>query len=136
MSILESLRTFLSAYNGMDLQTDLLQTVVGSHALQLTGQGVSFVDVLGRRQYQNNYVFFARENADNELDRRDNQDFIEDFREWLEDQEDAQNYPKLPGRYQIERIQVSNAMLFDIAEDCMGVYQVQIQVTMTKESVT
>lgn len=128
MTILKTLQKFISEYNGMTVLTDFEGKQSG-YALQPTGNDTYKQDVLGNKYFQNNYIFYVREIAREEEDRADNQDFLEDFSQWL----DEQNLPILPGRFVAQDMTVSNCMLMDIEEDGTGVYQVQIQLKIKKE---
>lgn len=136
MSIIKALQDYLVTYEGMDLQplaTDLPGTGVSKYALAPSGNGKTITDIVGNKTFENNYVFYAKEAAANEADRLDNYDFLEDFSNWLEEQNDADNFPVLPAGYEVESIIVSNVMLFDIDEDGTGLYQVQIKLIFTKK---
>ena len=138
MSIIKALQDYLTGYDGMELKpinqvlTDRTDERIGSYALAPSGNGRMTTDILGNKTLENNYVFYAKEAVANEVDRQDNYDFLEDFSDWLDDQNDAGNLPVLPGRYEAESLEVANAMLFDINEDGTGLYQVQIKLTITK----
>ncbi len=139
MSVINSLRTFLAGYEGMELTapifTDQLtgERTVG-YALAPAGNAKTQTDILGNKTYQRNYVFYAKAATGDEVDRQDNQDFVESFTDWLEAQDDAGNYPVLGGGKEIESVTVSNGLLFDVEEDGrVGTYQVQIQLIYTKE---
>lgn len=128
MTILRTLQAFISNYNGMTVLTDFEGKQSG-YALQPTGNDTYREDVLGNKTYLNNYIFYVREIAREEEDRASNQDFLEDFSMWL----DEQPLPELPGRFKAEDMTVSNCMLMDIESDGTGVYQVQIQLRIKKE---
>ena len=137
MSIIKSLQTFLASYPGMVLQalpvnTDHAGVNPTGYALAPSGNDKTTTDVLGNRTYRNNYVFYAKEAAADEVDRQDNYDFLEGLAEWLDDQGEAGNFPALATGYEVESINVSNVMLFDFDEDGTGLYQVQIQLTITR----
>lgn len=135
MSILSSLQAYLAAYPGMRLETvttDLTGRTTGC-ALAPAGNGKTTVDILGNRTYRNNYVFWAKEMALDEADRRENYDFLEGFCAWLEERADAEDYPVLPG-CAVEGVEVSNILLYDVDEHGAGTYQVQIQLMITKRS--
>ncbi len=139
MSVIKALRGFLAGYDGMELTepifTDQLtgEKTVG-YALAPAGNAKTETDILGNKTYQRSYVFYAKTAAGDEVDRQDNQDFIEAFTDWLEEQDDTGNYPALGGGKEIEGITVSNGLLFDVSEDGRtGTYQVQIQLIYTKE---
>ncbi len=134
--ILKALQDYLQTYEGMDLQplaTDLAGTVISKYALAPSGNGKTVTDILGNKTFENNYVFYAKEPAGDEIDRQDNYDFLEDFSDWLDEQNDASNFPVLTGGYGVESMAVSNAMLMDIDPDGTGLYQIQIKLILTKQ---
>lgn len=140
MSILKSLQTYLTQYDGMELRpinqvlTDSVDAV-GECALAPTGNSITRTDILGNKAFSNNYVFYAKESAAHEVDRADNYDFLEDFSEWIDEQNDAEHFPELPGSYKITEIVPANGMLFDIQEDGTGLYQLQIKVTIGRRKI-
>lgn len=136
MSILKALQDYLLTYEGMNLQplaTDLAGIAVSKYALAPSGNGKIVTDIAGKKTFENNYVFYAKEATANEADRQENYDFLEDFSNWLDEQNDSENFPVLPTGYEVESIQVSNAMLFDTNDDGTGLYQVQIKLRFTKK---
>ena len=134
MSIIKSVQNWLAEYDGLEFEplTDITGENPSSYALALTGTSVISVDILGNRTYQHSYHFMAREQADTEADRADTHDFLEALCEWIEQRNDADDLPKLPGEYESIGINVSNAMLMDIFDDGTGLYQVQIQINFKK----
>lgn len=128
MSILETLQNHISRYKGMEVLTEFPGKQSG-YALQPSGNDKTREDVLGNKYYTNNYVFWVKEIARDEVDRKDNQDLLEDFQEWLQEQP----LPKLPGRFSSQKLSVSNGMLMEINEDGTGTYQVQVQLVIKKE---
>lgn len=141
MSLLKTLQDYLCEYDNMDMRpvsevlTDQTGEYPSSYALAPSGNGKTSIDVLGNRSYQNSYVFYAKENSADEIDRQDNHDFLEDFSDWLEHRNDEQDFPTLPQNYEVEEIQVSNAMLFDLYEDGTALYQIQIQLIFRKRRI-
>ncbi len=138
MSIIKSLQDYLETFDGMDMQpltikTDFADEKVSSYSIAPAGNGKISTDILGNKTYQNNYVFYAREAAADEVDRQENYDFLEGFSEWLEEQNEEDNLPQLPTGYKAEELRVSNIMLFDVNEDGTGLYQVQLQLEFVKE---
>lgn len=128
MTILKTLQLFISKYDGMEILTDFPGKETG-YALSPSGNSMTKEDILGNKIYTNNYVFYVKECAIDEVDRADNQDFLEGFSMWLDDQE----LPELPGIFKAQKMTASNCFLLDIAEDGLGLYQVQIQLTIKKE---
>ena len=141
MSLLKTLQDYLCEYDNMDMRpvsevlTDQTGEYPSSYALAPSGNGKTSIDVLGNRSYQNSYVFYAKENSADEIDRQDNHDFLEDFSDWREHRNDEQDFPTLPQNYEVEEIQVSNAMLFDLYEDGTALYQIQIQLIFRKRRI-
>jgi hypothetical protein len=139
MSIIKALQDYLKTYSGMDMRpiSEVLTDQTGEHpssyALAPSGNGKTITDIVGNKTFENNYVFYAKEAAADEVDRRENYDFLESLSDWLDEQNDAGNLPALPGRYEAESLEVSNILLFDIDEDGTGLYQVQIKLTLTKK---
>lgn len=127
MSILSTLQEHISQYDGMELLTDLPGKESG-YALQPTGNNKSREDVLGNKIYTNTYIFWVKEMALDEYSRKENQDFLEDFAFWL----DEQPLPELPGRFSAESLTVANCMLMDIDDHGQGLYQIQIQLEVKK----
>ncbi len=152
MSIIKAVQDFLCTYDGMELQeveveetdsgpslkvigrvlTDRTDEGPSGYALQPTGNSRVKTDILGNKTYENDYVFYAKEAAANEIDRQDNYSFMEGLFEWLEDQDEAKNFPALPAEYKAERLIVANIILFEL-EDKAGLYQVQIKFQYRKE---
>ncbi len=134
MSVIKAVQDYLRQYNGMVLQvlTDQTGEKPSSYALAPSGNGKTTTDVVGNKTFENNYVFYAKESAANEVDRQENYDFLESLTDWLDDQNDANSLPILSGGYEAESLEVSNAMLFEIDEDGTGLYQVQIKLIITK----
>lgn len=138
MSIIKALQDYLKTYGGMEMKsisqvlTDRIDENPSSYALAPSGNGKTVTDIIGNKMFENNYVFYAKEAAADEVDRSENYDFLEDLQDWLDDQNDIGNLPVLTGRYEAESIDVTNAILFDI-EDGVGLYQVQIKLTITKK---
>ena len=79
MSIINTLREYLSEYEGLDLvMTDFLQGA-GSYAVTQSAGGSITRDILGNRTYQNSYIFLAKESGTDEVDRQDHYDFLSHF---------------------------------------------------------
>ncbi len=138
MSTIKTLQDYLKTYDGMEMKsipevlTDQARESPSSYALAPSGNGKVITDIIGNKTFENNYVFYAKEAAADEVDRQENYDFLESLSDWLDDQNDAGNLPALPGKYEAESLEVANAMLFDIDKDGVGLYQVQIKLKLTK----
>ncbi len=136
MSIIRALQTYLETYDGMEKVKDIktyMPDDKNGYALAAAGNSKVSEDILGNKIFTNQYTFLAKEMASDEVDRGGKQDFLEDFTDWLEEQNSKGNLPLLEGKYKAESLNVSNAMLFDISEDGTGLYQVQITLKIKKE---
>lgn len=134
MSILKSLQEYLEQFAGMELQTIMTDGTGNeprSYALAPSGNSKTITDIAGNRTYINNYVFYAKEYVGSEADRQDNYEFLDDFFEWIEDNNENEIFPQIPG-YQVEEISATNVLLFDVGDDGKGTYQIQIQLKLQK----
>ena len=134
MSIISALQTYLQGFDGMEMRTihtDGTESEAGTCAVAPAGNSKTETDIIGNRTYINNYVFYAREYTTSERERQENYDFLDDFFEWLEDNNDNEVFPSIPG-YDTEEISASNVILYDIEEDGRGTYQIQIQLRLKK----
>lgn len=137
MSILKSLQDYLQKFEGMEMRivsTDGTEAEPKSYAVSPAGNSKTITDIAGNRTYINNYVFYAREHTCSEADRQDNYNFLDELFEWLEENNDNEIYPEIPG-YEVEEISATNVLLFDVGEDGRGTYQIQIQLRLTKRKV-
>lgn len=139
MSIVKTLQTFIETYDGIEeiknipkVNTDKTDKEASSYALAPTGNSVTTRDVLGVVRYEHDYVFYAKEATENEINRQENYDFLEDFSAWIEEQNENDNLPVLSGKYKAESLSVSNIILFDVYDDGTGLYQVQIKLKIIK----
>ena len=105
----------------------------GGYALQPIGNSKTITDIVGNRTYINNYAFYARGYTGSEVDRQDNYEFLDDFFNWIEENEENERYPVIKG-YRVEEISATNALLFDVDVDGRGTYQLQIQLKLRKEN--
>lgn len=134
MNIIKAIQDYLKQFEKMELRpimTDGTDSTPGTVAVAPSGNSKTLEDICGNRTYINNYVFYAREYTISEKDRQDNYDFLDDFFEWLEDNNDKEIYPDIVGYY-VENISASNVMLFDVDDDGRGTYQIQIQLKLTR----
>lgn len=134
MSILKALQDWLSGYPGMQLQplTDMTKAKAPGYAIAPTGNGETVKDITGACLCRNSYVFYAKECVQDEADRSQNYDFLEGLAAWITEQSNSSAVPDLPGGFEIEDIKASNIFLMDIGQDGLGLYQIQIQLTITR----
>jgi hypothetical protein len=136
LSILKSLQDYLQGYTGIEeIQKIATYTTdeKSGYALGVSSTNKVSEDVLGNKIFLNNYLLLAKEVALDEGDRQGKQDFLEDFSDWLDEQNSKEKFPALSGKFKVIEIAVANAMLYDISEDGTGIYQVQIFLKIKKE---
>ena len=76
------------------------------------------------------YFFLTRQSAQQEIDRRENQEFLEAIEDWVDDKNFHGNYPNIPG---IESVEITNSFYMQETEGEEAVYQISIGITYTKK---
>lgn len=138
MSVIKSLQTWLEQYDGMQIRplnevlTDFTKDIPSSYAIARAGDSKTQTDIVGNRTYTQNYVFYTHESILDEVDREETHDFLESLTDWMEERAENDDYPIIPGTYSVDEINISNCLLHDVHEDGGGIYQVQIQIILTK----
>ncbi len=135
-SILKAMQEYLEACPAIDLvHLDTVAENPSDYAVTLAGNSKVSEDLAGNKTYRYNFVFYAREDTGNDIDRTVNHDFLQGFADWLEEQDEAGNYPALPANCIAEEVAVSNILLFAVDDNgSAGIYQVQLQLIYTKRS--
>lgn len=134
MSILRAVQTYLEGFCGMKFLTDQAIGEVDSIAVMPTGNGQIKRDVIGGTSYQNNYVINVCESKTDEVDRAETHDLLERLQDWIDEQSRQGNFPKLPDPFMVEEITASNGMLFEVMDNGLGLYQIQIKLTFTRRN--
>lgn len=134
MNILSSMQAWLETCPGIDLvHIDTAEERPSNYAVALAGNSKISEDLAGNKTYRYSFVFYCREYTCSDAERKDNHDFLQDFADWVEAQDDAGNYPELPAGCEPESMEVANTLLMDVDEDgSKGLYQVQLNLTYTK----
>jgi hypothetical protein len=134
MSIISAVQTFLETCPTINLvHIDRPDQKPSNYAVALAGNSKISEDVLGNKTYQYSFTFFVREYTGSDVERLDNHDFLQDFSDWIEEQDEIGNYPTLPTNCEAESMSVANMLLFDVDEDgSEGLYQVQLNLIYTK----
>lgn len=134
MSIVRALQDFFAGFDGMKLLTDHPDDATESYAIMPTGNGAIARDVIGGTAYQNTYVLYASESVQDEADRAAAHDLLERLQDWIEEQACQGRFPKLPDPFQVEELTASNGMLFDVMDNGLGLYQIQINMKFTRRN--
>ena len=102
-------------------QTDTL-------ALQRSGVenlGLKYVGEKGwYRQYQ--YILLLKANSEDDLQRLENLDWLDDLSDWIDEQNQSKNYPKLNNK-KIKEVSCANAITYETSEDgSVSTYYLQL----------
>lgn len=134
MSIVGALQDYFSQFGGMKLLTDHPDGTTESYAIMPTGNGAIARDVIGGAAYKNSYVLYACESLEDEADRAATHDLLERLQDWIEEQSYQGKSPQLPDPFQVEELTASNGMLFDVMDNGLGLYQIQINMKFTRRN--
>ena len=127
MSLIASLSAWLKEFDGGVITTDIMLMPTPARSISARSTGTAIVDVLGNREYTNNYIFRLRSLSIDEADRVENNDVIEQLTRWVYNRNDDGDYPILEYGV-VEDIKVTNAVLSTINEDGTTEYEVLLAV--------
>lgn len=113
-----------------DFDTDRLRAETESLGIykQPTNETVDYID--GSTLCTDYFYIVARQEAQEERDRVSNQEFLEQFEQWIAEQNYKSNYPQ---GYNIEEISVANSFYMQETDGEQAVYQISVGVTYRKE---
>lgn len=113
-----------------DFDTDRLRAEAESLGIykQPTNETVDYID--GSTLCTDYFYIVARQEAQAERDRVSNQEFLEQFEQWIAEQNYKSNYPQ---GYNIEEISVANSFYMQETDGEQAVYQISVGVTYRKE---
>lgn len=113
-----------------DFDTDRLRAEAESLGIykQPTNETVDYID--GSTLCTDYFYIVARQEAQEERDRVSNQEFLEQFEQWIAEQNYKSNYPQ---GYNIEEISVANSFYMQETDGEQAVYQISVGVTYRKE---
>jgi hypothetical protein len=113
-----------------DFDTDRLRAEAESLGIykQPTNETVDYID--GSTLCTDYFYIVARQEAQEERDRVSNQEFLEQFEQWIAEQNYKSNYPQ---GHNIEEISVANSFYMQETDGEQAVYQISVGVTYRKE---
>nr|DAQ90309.1 MAG TPA: Minor capsid protein from bacteriophage [Caudoviricetes sp.] len=113
-----------------DFDTDRLRAETESLGIykQPTNETVDYID--GSTLCTDYFYIVARQEAQEERDRVSNQEFLEQFEQWIAEQNYKSNYPQ---GHNIEEISVANSFYMQETDGEQAVYQISVGVTYRKE---
>lgn len=84
------------------------------------------------RQYQ--YMLLLKSESEIDEQRLTNLDWLDDFSDWLEEQNKEQNYPILDDNKIVKHVSCANALTYEESEDgAVSVYSLQLYFDIRKE---
>lgn len=76
------------------------------------------------RQYQ--YILLLKANSEDDLQRLENLDWLDDLSDWIDEQNQSKNYPKLNNK-KIKEVSCANAITYETSEDgTVSTYYLQL----------
>lgn len=110
------------------IHTEELPDQTDTLALQRSGVenlGLKYVGEKGwHRQYQ--YILLLKVNSEDDLQRLENLDWLDDLSDWIDEQNQLKNYPKLNNK-KIKEVSCANAITYETSEDgSVSTYYLQL----------
>lgn len=110
------------------IHTEELPDQTDTLALQRSGVenlGLKYVGEKGwYRQYQ--YILLLKANSEDDLQRLENLDWLDDLSDWIDEQNQSKNYPKLNNK-KIKEVSCANAITYETSEDgAVSTYYLQL----------
>lgn len=110
------------------IHTEELPDQTDTLALQRSGVenlGLKYVGEKGwYRQYQ--YILLLKANSEDDLQRLENLDWLDDLSDWIDEQNQSKNYPKLNNK-KIKEVSCANAITYETIEDgSVSTYYLQL----------
>lgn len=110
------------------IHTEELPDQTDTLALQRSGVenlGLKYVGEKGwYRQYQ--YILLLKANSEDDLQRLENLDWLDDLSDWIDEQNQSKNYPKLNNK-KIKEVSCANAITYENSEDgTVSTYYLQL----------
>jgi hypothetical protein len=134
VTLSESIKIWMKECPGLalcdDFDTDRLRAEAESLGIykQPTNETVDYID--GSTLCTDYFYIVARQEAQEERDRVSNQEFLEQFEQWIAEQNYKSNYPQ---GHKIEDISVVNSFYMQETDGEQAVYQISVGVTYRKE---
>ena len=133
MTVAGSLKTWLMTNESIelleDIDTDFLQAEAESAGTYKQPSDNVLVFIDGTKQITSYYLVLFRQASKLEAERLSNAEFMEAFENWVEDQDNAENYP---AGINCQRVAIANSYYMQEADVSTAVYQISIAITYNK----
>lgn len=110
------------------IHTEELPDATDTLALQRSGVENLRLKYVGEkgwyRQYQ--YILLLKANSEDDLQRIENLDWLDDLSDWIDEQNQSKNYPKLNNK-KVKKVSCANAITYETSEDgTVSTYYLQL----------
>lgn len=110
------------------IHTEELPDATDTLALQRSGVENLRLKYVGEkgwyRQYQ--YILLLKANSEDDLQRLENLDWLDDLSDWIDEQNQSKNYPKLNNK-KVKKVSCANAITYETSEDgTVSTYYLQL----------
>lgn len=137
MTVSKALIQWLYGYGNIQIderiETDVLAQQAISYALYKEPNAIVDIYIDGSQMRTEYYTFLARRNTQIEVERQDNNSFLEELGEWIDEKNLNGELPQLDGNKCCDDVSVSSGLYLYTNEDSQAVYALTIQIKYRKE---
>ncbi len=137
MTVAQAIKDWLYNFPKLDIDerisTELLPAEAVAYALSKSPNNIveQFVD--GSEKRTEYYTFFARQYTQIETERNSNDEFLEEFGEWVNERNFNGDLPILDNNRYCDNISVSSGFYLFETEENQGIYSFTIEIIYRKE---
>ena len=136
MTVSKALIQWLYGYGNIQIderiETDVLAQQAISYALYKEPNAIVDTYIDGSQMRTEYYTFLARRNTQIEAERQDNNLFLEELENWIDENLNGE-LPQLDGNRYCDEVSVSSGLYLYTNEDSQAVYALTIQIKYRKE---
>mgnify|MGYP004514797199 FL=1 len=137
MTVSKALIQWLYGYGNIQIderiETDVLAQQAISYALYKEPNAIVDTYIDDSQMRTEYYTFLARRNTQIESERQDNNAFLEELENWIDEKNLSGELPQLDGSRYCEDVSVSSGLYLYTNEDNQAVYALTIQIKYRKE---
>ena len=137
MTVSKALIQWLYGYGNIQIderiETDVLAQHAISYALYKEPNAIVDTYIDSSQMRTEYYTFLARRNTQIESERQDNNAFLEELENWIDEKNLNGELPQLDGNRYCEDVSVSSGLYLYTNEDNQAVYALTIQIKYRKE---
>lgn len=137
MTVSKALIQWLYGYGNIQIderiETDVLAQQAISYALYKEPNAIVDTYIDSSQMRTEYYTFLARRNTQIESERQDNNVFLEELENWIDEKNLNGELPQLDGNRYCDDVSVSSGLYLYTNEDSQAVYALTIQIKYRKE---